>query len=156
MRRWPWSIACSFGLLHGFGFAGALSELGLPEWLPEQAGAMALLLFNVEVEIGQLVVVGILLALLQLLRVSRVPLPSMAAQLPVYVIGGRVRLLVRRPGGGTRAVAYRPSPREVPNEPRAAVTAARSAPGGDPPLPRARRSPPSGPSGGSRFAPPRP
>jgi len=83
MRRWPWSIAFGFGLLHGFGFAGALSEIGLPE----QARAMALFLFNVGVEIGQLVVVGILLALLQLLRVSRVQLPAVAVQLPIYVMG---------------------------------------------------------------------
>ena len=83
MRRWPWSIAFGFGLLHGFGFAGALSEIGLPE----EARAMALLLFNVGVEIGQLVVVAVLLASLRLLRMSRITLPSMAAQLPVHVMG---------------------------------------------------------------------
>ena len=83
MVRWPWAIAFAFGLLHGFGFAGALSEIGLPE----EARAMALFLFNVGVEIGQLVVVGCLLAMLWVLRVSRVPLPPLAAQLPIYVMG---------------------------------------------------------------------
>lgn len=57
--RFPWVMALVFGLLHGFGFAGALAETGLPEGdIP-----MALLLFNVGVEIGQLLFVGALLLL---------------------------------------------------------------------------------------------
>ena len=83
MGRWPWAIAFGFGLLHGFGFAGALSEIGLPQ----QARAMALFLFNVGVEVGQLLVVGILLALVWLVRRSRVELPVFATQVPVYVMG---------------------------------------------------------------------
>ncbi|HIE94899.1 MAG TPA: HupE/UreJ family protein [Acidobacteria bacterium] len=83
MRRWPWSIAFGFGLLHGFGFAGALSEIGLPV----DARAMALFLFNVGVEIGQLLVVGVLLALLWMVRTSRVEPPAFATQIPVYVMG---------------------------------------------------------------------
>lgn len=83
MRRWPWSIAFGFGLLHGFGFAGALSEIGLPQ----QARAMALFLFNVGVEVGQLIVVAGLLAVVRFVRLSRVPLPSVAVQLPIYVMG---------------------------------------------------------------------
>jgi len=51
--RFPWIIAFAFGLLHGFGFAGALAEIGLP---PEGI-AVPLLLFNLGVEVGQLVVV---------------------------------------------------------------------------------------------------
>ncbi len=48
--RWTWVVAFSFGLLHGFGFAGALTEIGLPQTdLP-----LALLMFNIGVEIGQL------------------------------------------------------------------------------------------------------
>src|SRR5690606_34432721 len=47
-RRFPWFVAFAFGLLHGFGFAGALSEVGLPG----QAIPLALLFFNVGVEIG--------------------------------------------------------------------------------------------------------
>ncbi len=83
MARSPWAIAFGFGLLHGFGFAGALAEIGLPE----SARAMALLLFNVGVEIGQLAIVGLLLALLQIVRISRMPIPAFAAQVPIYVMG---------------------------------------------------------------------
>lgn len=54
----PWLIAFAFGLLHGFGFAGALADIGLPD----KARIAALLLFNVGVEIGQLIVVALLLA----------------------------------------------------------------------------------------------
>jgi hydrogenase/urease accessory protein HupE len=83
MARSPWAIAFGFGLLHGFGFAGALAEIGLPE----SARAMALLLFNVGVEIGQLAIVGVLLAVLQIVRITRVPVPAVAARAPVYVMG---------------------------------------------------------------------
>lgn len=81
--RSPWMVAFGFGLLHGFGFAGALAEIGLPE----QARALALLLFNVGVEIGQLMVVGILLGLLYCIRITRVKVPRVAIQMPVYVMG---------------------------------------------------------------------
>ena len=57
--RWPWVVAFCFGLLHGFGFAGALAEIGLPHGdIP-----LALFAFNVGVELGQLAFVGALLAL---------------------------------------------------------------------------------------------
>jgi hydrogenase/urease accessory protein HupE len=53
-ERIPWAVAFAFGLLHGFGFAGALAEIGLPEGeVP-----VALLTFNLGVETGQLVIVG--------------------------------------------------------------------------------------------------
>lgn len=55
----PWVMAFGFGLLHGFGFAGALSDIGLPQ---EQL-TMALLLFNIGLELGQLLVVAIVLLL---------------------------------------------------------------------------------------------
>ena len=83
LARSPWLIAFGFGLLHGFGFAAALSEIGLPE----QARAAALLLFNVGVEIGQLLVVGVLLTLVQFVRMGRVPVPAIAQQLPIYSMG---------------------------------------------------------------------
>jgi len=58
-RRWPWAVAFAFGLLHGFGFAGALREIGLPEGeVPA-----ALFSFNVGVEVGQLIVISAVLAL---------------------------------------------------------------------------------------------
>lgn len=60
--RAPWVVAFTFGLLHGFGFAGALSEVGLPQ----KAIAVALLMFNVGVEVGQLVFVAAALAALTL------------------------------------------------------------------------------------------
>jgi hydrogenase/urease accessory protein HupE len=58
-RSQPWIVAFSFGLLHGLGFAGALSEIGLPE----QSIPLALLFFNVGVEIGQLLFIAAMLAL---------------------------------------------------------------------------------------------
>jgi hydrogenase/urease accessory protein HupE len=56
-RSAPWLMAFAFGLLHGFGFAGALSDIGLPR---EQL-ATSLLLFNLGIEAGQLLVVAVLL-----------------------------------------------------------------------------------------------
>lgn len=56
--RSPWIVAFVFGLLHGFGFAGALAEVGLPHG----DIALALLMFNLGVEAGQLVFVGVVLA----------------------------------------------------------------------------------------------
>jgi hydrogenase/urease accessory protein HupE len=58
-ERAPWIVAFSFGLLHGFGFAGALAEVGLPQ----SAIPLALLTFNIGVEIGQLMFVGAVLLL---------------------------------------------------------------------------------------------
>ena len=58
--RWPWLVAFSFGLLHGFGFASALSEIGLPRGdIP-----LALFTFNVGVEIGQLAFIAAVLSTL--------------------------------------------------------------------------------------------
>jgi hydrogenase/urease accessory protein HupE len=58
--RWPWAVSFTFGLMHGFGFAGALAQVGLP------VGAIptALLFFNVGVELGQLMFVASVLALI--------------------------------------------------------------------------------------------
>lgn len=56
--RWPWFVAFCFGLLHGLGFAGALAEVGLPH----HAIAIALLFFNLGVEVGQLAFVTAVLA----------------------------------------------------------------------------------------------
>ena len=58
-QRAPWVVAFSFGLLHGFGFAGALAEVGLPQ----AAIPIALFTFNVGVECGQLLFVGAVLGL---------------------------------------------------------------------------------------------
>jgi hydrogenase/urease accessory protein HupE len=66
-ERFPWIVAFLFGLLHGFGFAGALAEIGLPEGdVP-----LALLTFNLGVEIGQLAIVAAALAAIYGLRKLR-------------------------------------------------------------------------------------
>jgi hydrogenase/urease accessory protein HupE len=62
-RRWPAFVSFLFGLVHGLGFAGALKEIGLPE----QHMSIALLTFNVGVEIGQLLMVGLAFGLVKLL-----------------------------------------------------------------------------------------
>lgn len=81
--RAPWVVAFSFGLLHGFGFAGALAEVGLPQ----KAIPVALLMFNVGVEIGQLIFVACMLGLGALLFRVPVKLPQWARTLPAYGIG---------------------------------------------------------------------
>lgn len=57
--RYPWVISFSFGLLHGFGFAGALAEIGLPQ----NALNLALIFFNVGVELGQLLFIATVMVL---------------------------------------------------------------------------------------------
>lgn len=79
----PWIIAFAFGLLHGFGFAGALKEIGLPE----NDVPLALLLFNLGVEAGQLMFVAgvlVLLAALRLVTSAESPRMALAAG---YAIG---------------------------------------------------------------------
>ncbi len=78
-------MAFSFGLLHGFGFASALSEIGLPRGdIP-----LALFTFNVGVEIGQLIFIAAVLALLAVAR--RIPIPAtvsrQAQPVATYAIG---------------------------------------------------------------------
>jgi hydrogenase/urease accessory protein HupE len=82
-ERWPWVVAFIFGLLHGFGFAGALREVGLP------AGAIpvALLFFNLGVELGQVLFVLAVLGLRRLLRPVLGRLPGWAWRVPAYGIG---------------------------------------------------------------------
>jgi hydrogenase/urease accessory protein HupE len=83
--RRPWLIAFCFGLLHGFGFAGALSDIGLPRGdIP-----LALLAFNVGVELGQLAFIGAVLALAAVVRRMR-PIRAVgqgASRLAPYLIG---------------------------------------------------------------------
>jgi len=81
-RRAPWVVAFAFGLLHGLGFASALMEVGLPErHLPT-----ALLCFNVGVELGQLAVIGVVLAIRALASRLRFGRPWMARGF-VYLMG---------------------------------------------------------------------
>jgi hydrogenase/urease accessory protein HupE len=81
--RHPWVVAFAFGLLHGFGFASALTGAGLPRAeLP-----LALLSFNVGVEIGQLGFIALFLALERSFRVLAVRWPRWAQALPGYTVG---------------------------------------------------------------------
>lgn len=81
--RRPWLIAFAFGLLHGFGFAGALAEIGLPQGdIP-----LALLSFNVGVEAGQLLFVAVVLGLLWAAARTLSTTPTWLRQVPGYAIG---------------------------------------------------------------------
>lgn len=81
--RMPWIVAFTFGLLHGFGFAGALSEIGLPEGqIP-----VALLFFNLGVEAGQLLFIAGVLALVAGATRIRPTWPRWAELVPPYAIG---------------------------------------------------------------------
>jgi len=81
--RHPWVVAFAFGLLHGFGFASALTGAGLPRAeLP-----LALVSFNVGVELGQLGFITLVLALEQSFRVLEVRWPRWVQALPGYTVG---------------------------------------------------------------------
>jgi hydrogenase/urease accessory protein HupE len=82
-QRAPWMVAFAFGLLHGLGFAGALSEVGLP---PDHV-PVALLFFNIGVEAGQLLFVAAMLAIVWVLRSQLTALPRWTRLLPPYAIG---------------------------------------------------------------------
>ena len=81
--RAPWVVAFTFGLLHGFGFAGALTEVGLPQ----NSIPLALLLFNVGVKIGQLVFVAVAVGFIAALSRLRLTWPKWAEAIPPYAIG---------------------------------------------------------------------
>lgn len=81
--RHPWVVAFAFGLLHGFGFASALTSAGLPRHeLP-----LALVSFNVGVELGQLGFIGLILALERSFRILEVRWPRWVEALPGYTVG---------------------------------------------------------------------
>ncbi|MBL9136145.1 MAG: HupE/UreJ family protein [Verrucomicrobiales bacterium] len=82
-ERQPWLVAFVFGLLHGFGFAGALGEIGLPN----QDIPLALLLFNVGVELGQLLFVAAVLSAIALIRRWATRIPARLQRIPAYGIG---------------------------------------------------------------------
>ena len=86
-RRFPWIVAFTFGLLHGFGFAGALNEVGLPN----AAIPVALLCFNIGVELGQLLFIGSVLGALAMAgwiaRRAGIAPPGWGWRVPPYAIG---------------------------------------------------------------------
>ncbi len=83
--RQPWWLAAGFGLLHGMGFAGALAETGLPQ----SNVPLALLAFNIGIELGQLAFIALLVVLFA--AVARLAGASRMAALrpvPIFVLGG--------------------------------------------------------------------
>jgi hydrogenase/urease accessory protein HupE len=81
--RHPWVVAFAFGLLHGFGFATALTSAGLPRHeLP-----LALLSFNVGVEIGQVSFVALILLLERSFRLLEIRWPRWTQAVPGYTVG---------------------------------------------------------------------
>ena len=87
-QRYPWIVSFAFGLLHGLGFASALAEAGLPQ----NSIPLALLFFNVGVEIGQLIFIAIVLLLLaagtRAAASMRLSSPAWLWRVPPYAIGG--------------------------------------------------------------------
>ncbi len=83
-ERYPWVVAFGFGLIHGLGFAGALSQIGIPQ----DEVPLALLMFNLGVETGQIAFVTVVaLALAGIRRIPIAP-PQGAWRLAPYAIGG--------------------------------------------------------------------
>jgi hydrogenase/urease accessory protein HupE len=81
--RHPWVVAFAFGLLHGFGFASGLTSMGLPKAeIP-----LALLLFNVGVELGQVAFVLLVILLERSFRVLEVRWPGLVERFPGYAVG---------------------------------------------------------------------
>ena len=81
--RYPVSVSVSFGLLHGFGFAAVLGEIGLPE----SEIPVSLLFFNIGVELGQLIFVGAVMILCFIYRALRIKAPAWTGHLAPYAIG---------------------------------------------------------------------
>jgi hydrogenase/urease accessory protein HupE len=82
-QRFPWVVAFTFGLLHGFGFAGALGEVGMPQ----QDVPLALLFFNVGVELGQLLFIAAVFGFAWLVRLSSVRVPAIWPRVVAYGVG---------------------------------------------------------------------
>lgn len=81
--RAPWLIAAGFGLVHGLGFAGALTDIGLPQ----NAVPLALFAFNVGVEIGQILFILAVLSIMVVWRQLGLKLPQQGWLLGPYAIG---------------------------------------------------------------------
>ncbi len=81
--RYTWIVAFVFGLLHGFGFAGALQDIGLPR----DALLWSLFLFNLGVEVGQILVVFVALAIAYVVRRLFEETPEWLIRTPLYASG---------------------------------------------------------------------
>lgn len=84
LQKYPWLVSFLFGLLHGFGFAGALTEIGLPD----NAAMLALLLFNLGIEAGQLIIVAIAVTAMLISNRFSLKLHPHLLSLPVVAAGG--------------------------------------------------------------------
>ena len=82
-EKYPWVVAFAFGLFHGLGFAGALSEIGVPQ----NEVPLALFMFNVGVETGQLIFIAVVLSLIALLKRLPFTAPKGAWRVAPYAIG---------------------------------------------------------------------
>ena len=82
-ESYPWVIAFIFGLFHGLGFAGALSEIGVPQ----HEVPLALFMFNVGVETGQLLFIAVVLSLIAVLKRLPLTAPQGAWRVLPYSIG---------------------------------------------------------------------
>lgn len=83
VARWPWAICTAFGLLHGLGFAGALTHAGLPA----HAIPLSLVCFNVGIEVGQLLIVGMGLGAWLVLRRGIGNRLRLTSLVPAYALG---------------------------------------------------------------------
>lgn len=81
--HYPWLVSFFFGLVHGIGFAGALQDVGLPQ----NNIPLALFLFNVGVEVGQVAFVFVMLLLLAGIQKSKIQMPQWSFKISAYVIG---------------------------------------------------------------------
>jgi hypothetical protein len=83
-ERFPWLVAFTFGLVHGLGFAGALAEIGVPQ----NEIPLALVMFNVGVETGQVMFVIVASVLVQGLHRLHGPAGQLVTRAGPYAIGG--------------------------------------------------------------------
>ena len=81
--EYPWLVAFIFGLLHGFGFAGVLQEIGFPQ----KDIPLALFTFNAGVEIGQLLFIGVLLVIYAAFKKTKIQLPTWSWKILPYGMG---------------------------------------------------------------------
>lgn len=82
--QYPWLVAFFIGLIHGFGFSGALKDIGLPDG----EILLALISFNVGVELGQLLFISVILVLTTLFNKIINTRPIWVNNIPVYIVGG--------------------------------------------------------------------
>lgn len=81
--KYPWVVALTFGLLHGFGFAGALSDIGLPQ----SALTLSLFGFNLGVEVGQIIFVIAVILIVKVIRIAIPVIPKWSSTVSAYAIG---------------------------------------------------------------------